>query len=211
MFDHNNNSISQSDPRGEAIKGLDRLCRAFDPLLSSPNYTLHMDQKSELASLARIFDLPTNRDPASVWADVRSMLVAKPAAEKAAPTQTLTIMLVEDDPDLAAEVMSALTAAGHRLIGPFESAGAADVSSALHPIDVALVDLHLANGTSGAELARSLKARWAVPLILMSADVTALAATGSLGDAIVMKPFKTETLLEAITTVTGELALEHTA
>ena len=102
--------------------------RTLRPLLEDPTHNLFPDQKSELAALARIFDLSTNREPAEVWSDIRTMLVLQPAAKTAEPVDALTIIVVEDDPDVAAGIMETLTEAGHRLVGPFDRAPAAPVT-----------------------------------------------------------------------------------
>ncbi len=206
MFDQVDPKSHDGDVRSAAIRGIDRLCEIFDPLMREPTHHLFADKKAELAALARIFDLTTNREPADVWLDLRTMLVPQQASETAGAGDTKTIMVVEDDPDVAAGIMSILSEAGHCLVGPFESADAAEVSAALHDIDVALVDINLSNDANGIDLARSLKARWGVPTILMSGDVTALSALGGLADAVVLKPFGAKALREAIQTLVGPSA-----
>ncbi|QYC11896.1 response regulator [Brevundimonas nasdae] len=203
MFDKIDPTHHDGDVRSEAIRGIDRLCEIFDPLLQDPSHNLFADQKTELAALARIFDLTTNREPAEVWSDLRTMLVPKQTSEPADAGDARTIMVVEDDPDIAVGIMSALVEAGHRLVGPFESADAAEVSAALHQVDVALVDINLSSEANGIDLARALKSRWGVPTILMSGDITALSALGDLADAVMLKPFSAQALRVAIQTVAG--------
>lgn len=203
MFDNIDPTSQCGDVRREAIRGIDRLCETFDPLLRDPSYNLFADQKAELAALARIFDLATNREPAEVWSDLRTMLVPQTASETTGAVDTLTIMVVEDEPDIAAGIMSALAEAGHCLVGPFESADAAEVSAALHPVDLALVDINLSSEANGIDLARSLKTRWGVPTILMSGDITALSALGDLADSVMLKPFGAQALREAIQAAAG--------
>jgi CheY-like chemotaxis protein len=203
MFDRFNDPSAATDIRSEAIRGIDRLCETFDPLLEDPAHNLYPDQTSELAALARIFDLSTSREPAEVWSDLRTMLVLQPATEAIADIRPLTVMVVEDDPDIAAGIMTALGDAGHCLVGPFESADAAEVSAALHRVDLALVDINLTSDANGIDLARSLKARWGVPTILMSGDITALSVVGDLADAVMLKPFTAKSLSDTISAVVG--------
>ena len=203
MFDRLNDPSSTSHNRSEAIRGIDRLCEVFDPLLTDPAHALFPHQTSELAALARIFDLSTSREPSEVWSDLRTMLVLQTATGTAETVQSLTIMVVEDEPDIAAGIMAVLSDAGHRLVGPFESADAAEVSAALHQVDLALIDINLASDANGIDLARSLKSRWGVPTILMSGDVTALSALGDLADAVMLKPFTAEALRVAISETLG--------
>jgi CheY-like chemotaxis protein len=201
MFDRFDDPSQRTVVRRESIRGIDRLCETFDPLLQDPAHTLYPDQKAELAALARIFDLSTTREPVEVWSELRTMLVLQPPMDIAEPVQVLTIMVVEDDPDIAASLMAALTEAGHCLVGPFESADSAEVSAALHQVDLALIDINLASETNGADLARSLKTRWGVPTVLMSGDITALSALGDLADAVMLKPFTADVLRHAVASV----------
>ena len=203
MFDRFTDPSQSADTRGEAIRGIERLCETFDPLLENPAHSLYPHQTSELAALARIFDLSTSREPVQVWSDLRTMLVLQPETDVVANSRALTVMVVEDDADIAAGIMSALGDAGHRIVGPFESADAAEVSAAIHQVDLALVDINLASETDGIDLARSLKARWGLPTILMSGDITALSVVGDMADALILKPFTAEALLNAITGVMG--------
>lgn len=200
MSDRSYPGSHDGDVRSEAIHGIDRLCEIFDPLLRDPTHPLFADQTAELAALARIFDLKTNREPADVWLDLRTILVPRQASEPAVVGRSRTVMVVEDDPDVAAGIMFILAEAGHRLVGPFESADAAEVSAALHDVDVALVDINLSSDANGIDLARSLKARWGVPTVLMSGDPTALSALGGLADAVMLKPFGAKALRDAIRT-----------
>lgn len=193
MFDRPNTTTD--DPRAEAIRGIERLCEAFDPLIHDPSHSLFPDQKAELAALARIFDLSTNRDPGEVWAEIRTLL-APTAATRGPVAEPLTFMVVEVDPAVAAGVMDGLASAGHWLVGPFESADAAEVSAALHPVDVAVIDINLARETNGVNLARSAKVRWGIPTV-MSADSAALSAIGGFADSVLLRPFTPGSLQDA--------------
>lgn len=93
--------------------------------------------------------------------------------------------------------MDGLASAGHRLVGPFESADAAEVSAALHPVDVAVIDINLARETNGVNLARSAKVRWGIPTVLMSADSAALSAIGGFADSVLLRPFTPGSLQDA--------------
>lgn len=190
---------THADIRGQTVRGLDRLCEIFDPLLIDATHAIYPDQKSELAALARIFDLPTDKEPAQVWAEMRALLVVTPG--EAPGTCPLTIMVVEQDPHVASDLLAELSGAGHRVIGSFDSAETAEVSAALHQIDLAMIDVDLAGQASGLDLARSLRGRWNMATILMSENIVSLTTVGDLGDAVVLKPISSAALRATIANV----------
>lgn len=178
-----------------------RLCALYDGLLERPDATVSAEAEIELKAMAKIFDLDAERPAAELWPYVRAVLVRQAPAETpaAAPqVEPLTILLVEDDAEAAAALTEALDAAGHRVVGPFHSAEAAEAATALHPIDVALLDINLSGKATGIDLARSLKARWGVPVIFLSGDVSAAAANAELAAAMVIKPYTGRDVLDAL-------------
>jgi CheY-like chemotaxis protein len=178
-----------------------RLCALYDGLLERPGATISAEAETELKALAKIFDLDADRPAAELWPYVRAVLVRQAPAEapdvRAAP-EPMTVLLVEDDAEAAAALTEALDAAGHRVIGPFHSAEAAEAATALHPIDAALLDINLSGEATGVDLARSLKARWGVPVIFLSGDVSAAAANAELAAAMVIKPYTGRDVLDAL-------------
>lgn len=195
MFDGNAGSTAGADAN------VARLCALYDGLLERSDAALSAEAEAELKALAKIFDLDAERPAAELWPYVRAVLVRQAPAETpaAAPQVTpLTVLLVEDDAEAAAALTEALDAAGHRVVGPFHSAEAAEAATALHPIDAALLDINLSGEASGVDLARSLKARWGVPVIFLSGDVSAAAANAELAAAMVIKPYTGRDVLDAL-------------
>ena len=195
MFDGNADSTAGADANVE------RLCALYDGLLEHSDATVSVEAETELKALAKIFDLDAERPAAELWPFVRAVLVRQaPAETPAAPAapEPMTILLVEDDAEAAAALTEALDAAGHRVVGPFHSAEAAEAATALHPIDVALLDINLSGEATGIDLARSLKARWGVPVIFLSGDVSAAAANAELAAAMVIKPYTGRDVLDAL-------------
>ncbi|HUH24706.1 MAG TPA: response regulator [Brevundimonas sp.] len=195
MFDGNAGSTAGADAN------VARLCALYDGLLERSDARLSAEAEAELKALAKIFDLDAERPAAELWPYVRAVLVRQAPAETpaAAPQVTpLTVLLVEDDAEAAAALTEALDAAGHRVVGPFHSAEAAEAATALHPIDAALLDINLSGEASGVDLARSLKARWGVPVIFLSGDVSAAAANAELAAAMVIKPYTGRDVLDAL-------------
>ena len=115
----------------------------------------------------------------------------------------LTLMVGEDDPDMAADLTELLTDAGHRVVGPFPDAGAALAAAALHAVDLALLDINLAGEDERAEgggvgLARTLKQTWGVPVVFLSGDIAAAARHARLATALVHKPYTGREVLDGI-------------
>jgi len=195
MFDGNADSTPGADAN------VARLCALYDGLLERSDAAVSPEAESELKALAKIFDLDADRPAAELWPYVRAVLVRQaPAEAPAAPAapEPMTVLLVEDDAEAAAALTEALDAAGHRVVGPFHSAEAAEAATALHPIDAALLDINLSGEATGIDLARSLKARWGVPVIFLSGDVSAAAANAELAAAMVIKPYTGRDVLDAL-------------
>lgn len=150
--------------------------------------------------MAAIYDLDTDRPSTEVWRDLRAVVTRQAPLDATTPAEveTLTLLVVEDDPDSAASLTELLTEAGHNVIGPFHSAAAAEAAAALHSIDAALLDINLSGEMTGVELARFLTNRWAVRVIFISGDVAAAAKNADMAEALVLKPYNGAQILEAV-------------
>jgi len=189
---------------------LARLRALYDGLLDQPPTGVSAEAQADLAAMARIFDLDAERSPAEVWRDLRAVLARQAVPESgegdapAPASRPLTLMVVEDDPDMAAELTELLTAAGHGVVGPFSDAAAATTAAGLHTIDLALLDINLAgdpqDGSEGGgiALARTLGQSWGVPVVFLSGDVAAAARHARLATALVMKPYRGRDVLNGI-------------
>ncbi len=202
MFDAIQDSSAAGRPPDTAhLPGdLRRLCDRYDGLLSGSTL-LDDDACGQLKAMARIYDLDTERPPLAVWKDLRAVLVRQSPsgeADRLPPAPALTVMVVEDDPVVAADLVETLMGAGHGVAGPFRDAETALASAGLMRIDLALVDINLADKRSGVDLAEALKAAWDVPVMFLSGDVTAAARHAELAAALVIKPFRGAEVLQAI-------------
>lgn len=184
-----------------------RLCDRYDRLLTDPQAALDDEARAQLRGMAAIYDLDTERQPAVVWRDLRAVLVRQSPARimgvadedrtlPAAPP--ITVLVAEDDPLIAADLIETLTEAGHGVVGPFQSAEAAAAAAGLQPFDLALIDINLSNGGSGVDLARTLKDAWGKPVMFLSGDVTTAARHAELAAALIIKPFRGAEVLQAI-------------
>lgn len=213
MFD---GTLKASQDEGAELA---RLRALYDGLLDQPPSGVSAEAQADLAAMARIFDLDAGRPPAEVWRDLRAVLArqAAPDPEKGdtalPPSRPLTLMVVEDDPDMAAELTELLTAAGHGVVGPFSDAAAATTAAGLHAIDLALLDINLAGDPQedseggGIALARTLKQSWGVPVMFLSGDVAAAARHARLASALVMKPYSGRDVLNGIARAVASGAL----
>lgn len=202
------------------------LCAEYDPLLK-PGARADEDARAALADFARIFDLAIEATATAgdIWRQVRPLLVADmgegdgtmhgeggmagrvflPARaahtggsfqDGAAP---LCLLVVEDDPELAAAVVETLTDAGHYVVAMATTAEQAASLAALHAIDFAIVDVELEGPATGVELACQLYENWGVRALFVSGGpnehlVDHHAALGFVG-----KPFNSAELLAAVT------------
>jgi DNA-binding response OmpR family regulator len=88
-----------------------------------------------------------------------------------------TILIVDDEADVREVLEEYFTSHGYAAIAA-ESAGAAKAMAAQHPVDLALVDIHMP-GEDGLSLARHLRERYATIAIVM------LTSAGTVVDRIV--------------------------
>lgn len=199
-------TIKTPDHETSFADNLALLCARYDGLLDlSGSLMPTTEALGELTAMAGIFDLATDRPASEIWHDLRAVLVRQVPETGDVQTDApfvanppLTLMLVEDDAAMAEDLMEVLTEAGHRVVGPFHNAEAAEVSAALHAFDMALLDINLSGDQTGVDLAQSLKSRWGVPVMFLSGDVTATAAHAKLAEAIVLKPYTGRDVLSAI-------------
>lgn len=183
---------------------LARLRGLYDGLLEQPPARIPAGARTDLVAMARIFDLDADRPAAAVWRDLRAVLTRQAAPREATDKRAvpeappLTIMVVEDDPVMAADLVDLLVEAGHGVVGPFSDSAAATTAAGLHAVNLALVDINLKGDGDGVSLARTLKDSWGVPVMFLSGDVAAAARHARLATALVLKPYGRRDVLTAI-------------
>jgi two-component system phosphate regulon response regulator OmpR len=114
-----------------------------------------------------------------------------------------TIMVVDDEPDVREVIEEYIVSHGYAVLGA-ESAGAARELAAAHPIDLALVDIHMP-GEDGLSLARHLRERYAqIAIVMLTSASTVVDRIVGLemgADDYVPKPFDPRELAARVKSV----------
>jgi two-component system, response regulator PdtaR len=110
----------------------------------------------------------------------------------------LNVLIVEDDGIIAMDIEGTVESAGHNVAGWATSADQAVVLyDASHP-DIVFLDIQLMNGTSGIDVARTLRERTGAKFVFMTANAAMLDDDLNGGLGIVEKPFTHDRLLEVL-------------
>lgn len=118
----------------------------------------------------------------------------------------MKVLIVEDELLIAMDLEMAVTKLGHEVCGIAASASDAIAQATAHQPDVTLMDIRLANGSSGAEAAREIYARHGLRCIFLSAnlDGATQAALGAVAPiAFLGKPFLPTALQRALAIAEG--------
>jgi CheY-like chemotaxis protein len=112
----------------------------------------------------------------------------------------MRILIVEDEAIIALAIDSVLVDTGHSVVGIARDVATALAIAAAQRPDLALVDLNLANTTSGAVAARHLLEMYGVPAIFVSGNPTDCRRLGLRAGALgcLSKPFKDTELIQTI-------------
>jgi CheY-like chemotaxis protein len=111
--------------------------------------------------------------------------------------ESLRLLIVEDEALVLLELEMVVTEAGHEVVGCAMSSGEALArSTALEP-DLALVDIHLADGPTGVSLARSL-GEHGVPVVFMTANARRIPDDFAGAIGVIAKPYTESGILDAL-------------
>ena len=130
---------------------------------------------------------------------------ASPAEELARPTGSERVLVVEDDPDVRALIVTTLTAHGYTVRAARDARDALTTLDAEGDIDLLLTDVVLPGGINGSELA--IAARHSRPdlrvLYISGYTRSALTHQGRLDEGVVLlsKPFTRAQLARTIRVV----------
>lgn len=132
---------------------------------------------------------------------VASAEVGGEAAVPSAAERTLhaSIVLVEDNVDIAAAVRATLESAGARVTW-YDTADKAfaELARSTVKVDAVLSDISLPGVRSGIDLARELRATSDIPIVLMTGYTNSLQEAVAAGLRVIPKPASPEALIDAI-------------
>ena len=125
----------------------------------------------------------------------------------------LTVLLVEDDPEVRETTAALLEDIGCQVMRASQAAQAQEILAASAPkIDLVLSDIVMPESISGLELARDVRAKYPdLPVVLMTGYSAAAGTAAGDGQPILFKPFSRAQLEEAVREYTGtrQLSLMH--
>ena len=107
------------------------------------------------------------------------------------------ILLVEDEPSLAAFAMRSLNHAGYHVAGPFACEHDALLAAGHDRPDLALLDVCLREG-SGVHLAQLLDRHWQVPVLFVSGSPQQAARGASVAIGLLQKPYTLKSLVDSV-------------
>ena len=150
--------------------------------------------------------LPAARHPAG---HARERPARRAAAARL--SQRVRILLVEDNPDVAAATRAAARGAGLRRLHAADVA-AARSALAREPVDVVLSDIVMPGGANGLDLAREVRReRGSLPVVLATGYSDQAQAAADEGFAILRKPYSMSDLHDALTAALGGAATPQVA
>ena len=110
----------------------------------------------------------------------------------------LRILIVEDEILIALELESLLQDLGHDVVGMAASSGEAlSLGQELKP-DLAFVDIHLADGPTGVDVARHLAAQHRVTVLFMTANTKRIPEDFAGAWGVIAKPYTERGVREAL-------------
>jgi nitrogen-specific signal transduction histidine kinase/ActR/RegA family two-component response regulator len=129
---------------------------------------------------------------------------AASSASKSLPTRSGQVLLVEDDPDVAALTRELLTTLGFSVIRVASAEAALGALADARTIDLVLTDVMMPGGISGLELAREIRRRYpSLAILLTTGYVESLGAMQDEEFDILLKPYTAESLAVALGVESG--------
>jgi DNA-binding response OmpR family regulator len=113
----------------------------------------------------------------------------------------MTILIVADEVLLALTLQVALERAGHQVVGPAYSAGAALQLAEAEQPDLALVDIDLRSEIDGIAVARLLRDRHGTTSLFLTGQLEAARSAGDAAAGLILKPYDLGTVVCAIEAV----------
>ena len=114
----------------------------------------------------------------------------------------LRVFVVEDETLLQMQLEVFLEEAGHQMVGSATTFGEAIAEAIPSQPDLALVDIHLADGPTGVAVGRMLAER-GIPVVFMTANAARIPADFSGAIGIISKPYSQACVAEALRFLVG--------
>lgn len=124
----------------------------------------------------------------------------------AEPVPPLRILVVEDEVLIALELESLLQDEGHDVVGVAATSRDAIAMGEHHKPDLAFVDVHLADGPTGVEVARRLAGSGDTVVMFMTANAKRIPEDRAGARGIISKPYTERGVRQAIDLVRREIA-----
>lgn len=121
-------------------------------------------------------------------------------AEKAfAETTATRLLIIEDEPLIAAQLKRLAESLGHHVVGIADTARRAVELSQAHPPDIVLCDINLADGSLGTDAITDMNLPDAVPVVFITAYPDKYLSTFNEGPSyLITKPFDVDYLKAVI-------------
>jgi len=116
----------------------------------------------------------------------------------------LRILIVEDEFLIALELESLLQDAGYDVVGIAATSEEAIALGHQFTPDLAFVDIHLADGLTGVEVARNLSDQQHVTVLFMTANAKRIPEDFAGARGVIAKPYTERGVKEALAYVTAE-------
>jgi len=113
------------------------------------------------------------------------------------------VLIVEDDLLIADMTEEILVANGYDVCGIASTVAAALAIGKSHAPDIALIDYRLADGGFGTEVGARLRANSDLGILYVTGNNTAVAMQNAVGDACLVKPYRSTELLQSLCIVAG--------
>ena len=110
----------------------------------------------------------------------------------------MLVLVVEDEPVIAASMEWELMAAGHQVLGPAHDVAEAEALLKTARPDVAFVDINLSGHDEGVELARGLMRRHGVASIFVTGQLVQARQNSDAALGVLPKPFAFEALVDCV-------------
>jgi DNA-binding NarL/FixJ family response regulator len=118
----------------------------------------------------------------------------------------MNILITEDEPILADELETIVKDLGHQVVGIASTLRGAMLMAAESPCDLALVDLHLRDGTTGPDVARHLAKSRRAAVIFTTSNPGGLPEDLASACGVLTKPLSEQSVKSAISFVNECLA-----